>query len=178
VGLGGVGRGCWGIQYLKVQYRAGRNWRAGALGKGRDRKVWQTEGGRKCSWWSPGLLTSSPYPHHLPLCLSHTQTCISSSPLTHTHTHTILPLWPYPSATPSHTLINAKPESRGVGRGWTKQTPLQIGPFPWVCFEVGHVKLQGGCLGWRRPLSVTRDSVGKWDSLDSGQAGAAVPDSR
>jgi len=120
-------------------------------------------------------LALSPPPPTLPL--THTDLHLLFS-LTHTHTHTILPLWPYPSATPSHTLINAKPESRGVGRGWTKQTPLQIGPFPWVCFEVGHVKLQGGCLGWRRPLSVTRDSVGKWDSLDSGQAGAAVPDSR
>lgn len=166
------------------------------LGEGESRETWHREGGEnRCG--QP--ITGSPCPRHLPPCLGppalHSYTYIPACPPPHsplpdslshlsvslsfTHTHPSVLCGLTPPHTPSHTLTVAKSESRGVGLNWKEQTPLQIGPFPWVSFEACHVRLQGGCLlGWSGPLSVTGGSVGKWESRHLGQAGAAAPGSR
>ena len=106
---------------------------------------------------TPRLSTElTPSPHLLPgapLPLSHTHflpsTCLPTFPrlsCTHacTHTHTPPSPWSCPSHSPPHTLMpSVSPE--GCGLAWTKLTPLQMGPFPWVSLETGHRKLWGWC---------------------------------
>ena len=73
---------------------------------------------------------------HFPQTVLHTRA--------HTHTHTPPSPWSCPSHSPPHTLMpSVSPE--GCGLAWTKLTPLQMGPFPWVSLETGHRKLWGWC---------------------------------
>lgn len=125
--------------------------------------------------WGP----HSPSHAYLPLLPPHACPLAPDSlSLYHTHTHISFPCGLAPLHIPPRTLTSAKPESRGMGLGWTKLTFLQMGPFPWVSFGASHTKLQSQCHWVEWGAEYNWAFGGKRGSGGSGQAGAAAPDSR
>lgn len=110
--------------------------------------------------WGP----HSPSHAYLPLLPPHACPLAPDSlSLYHTHTHISFPCGLAPLHIPPHTLTSAKPESRGMGLGWTKLTFLQMGPFPWVSLEPATRSCRVSAIGWSGELSITGHLVGKGD---------------